>query len=276
MVVNLESRLRFNAIRLVIGALLAAGLVFSSVFLGARVGMIYKLDRMLLELSPAESVATAIKQALHIQTWYAAGQQDMWVALAVKPGKRDGFYVDVGSADGVQNSNTYVFDRWGWKGICIDPFPTNIEKRTCQIFRQPVFSESGKKVQFRVAGENGGIVDTMNRYKDSNSQAPLVEFITATLDEILEKAKAPRHIDYLSIDVEGAELNVLQGFSLDKYEVDALTIEHNNEPVKREAMRQLLERNGYERVRSWVVDDWYVRKPLAARYEFTLDSGFRK
>jgi FkbM family methyltransferase len=263
-------------LRLLIGALLVAGLTLSSAFLGVRVGMIYKLDRILLELSPAESVAASLKQALHIQTWYAAGQQDMWVALAVKPGKRDGFYVDVGSADGIQNSNTYVFDRWGWKGVCIDPFPTNIEKRTCQMFRQPVFSESGKKVRFRVAGENGGIVDTMNRYKDSNGQAPLVEFLTATLDEILEKAKAPQHIDYLSIDVEGAELNVLQGFSLNKYEVDALTIEHNNEPVKREAMRQLLERNGYERVRSWVVDDWYVRKPLAARYEFTLDSGFRK
>jgi FkbM family methyltransferase len=275
---NLEghvTKASFNAVRLIIGILLALGLVFGSAFLGMRVGMIYKVDRILLELSLADSMAASLRQALHIQTWYAAGQQDMWVALAVKPGKRDGFYVDVGSADGIQNSNTYVFDRLGWKGICIDPFPTNMEKRTCQMFRQPVFSESGKKVQFRVAGENGGIVDTMNRYKDSNSQAPLVEFVTATLDEILEKAKAPRHIDYLSIDVEGAELNVLQGFSLNNYEVDALTIEHNNEPVKRAGMRQLLERNGYERVRSWVVDDWYVRKPLAARYELTLDSGFR-
>jgi hypothetical protein len=116
----------------------------------------------------------------------------------------------------------------------------------------------------------------MDRYKDKNASAPLVDFVTATLDEILEKAKAPRHIDYLSIDVEGAELEVLRGLSFDKYEVDALTIEHNNETQKREAMRQLLESKGYERVRSWVMDDWYVRKALAGRYEFLLQSGPRK
>jgi FkbM family methyltransferase len=263
-------------LRIAIGCILAMSLVLASALLGSRVGMNYKLNRLLFELSPRDSASAALKQALHIQKWYAAGQQDMWVALAVKPGKRDGYYVDVGSADGVAHSNTYVFDRMGWKGVCIDPFPTNMQKRTCQIFRQPVFSESGKKVLFRVAGENGGITDTMGRYKKNNSNAPLVELVTATLDEILDRAKAPRHIDYLSIDVEGAELDVLRGFSLAKYEVDALTIEHNNEPQKREVVRQLLESKGYARVRSWVVDDWYTRNALADRYEFNLEWGFRK
>jgi len=267
---------RFFPTRLLIRGVWIAALSLGSAYLGARVGMIYKMNRVLLELPVADSVVAALEQALHIRKWYAAGRQDMWVALSVAPGKRDGFYVDVGSADGVVDSNTYVFDRMGWKGICIDPFPANMGQRTCQMFRQPVFSESGRKVEFRVAGENGGIVDTMNRYKDSHPRANVVELVTATLDEILTRAKAPRHIDYLSIDVEGAELEVLRGFSIDRYEVDALTIEHNNEPVKREAMRQWLESKGYERVRSWIVDDWYVRKPLARRYEFTLDSGFRQ
>jgi FkbM family methyltransferase len=263
-------------LRIAIGSTLGAGLLLGSAFLGARVGMNYKLNRLLFELSQRDSVSAAVKQEFQIRKWYAAGQQDMWVALAVEPGKRDGYYVDVGSADGILHSNTYVFDQMGWKGVCIDPFPTNMQKRTCQTFRQPVFSVSGKKVLFRAAGENGGIADTMNRYKENTSSAPLVEFVTATLDEILEKAKAPRHIDYLSIDVEGAELDVLRGFSLDRYEVDALTIEHNNEPRKREVMRQLLESKGYARVRSWVVDDWYVRKAPAERYAFTLEWGFRK
>jgi FkbM family methyltransferase len=265
---NVSSRL----LRIVIGGILAAGFAFLSV----RVGMNYKLNRLLFELPPRDSAVAALKQALHIQKWYAAGQQDMWVAMAVEPGKRDGYYVDVGSADGVVHSNTYAFDQMGWKGICVDPFPTNMQKRTCQMFRQPVFSESGKKVSFRAGGENGGIVDTMNRYKDNTASAPLVEFVTITINEILEKAKAPKHIDYLSLDVEGAELDALRGLSLDQYEIDALTIEHNNEPVKREAMRQLLESKGYSRVRSWVVDDWYVRKALADRYEFNLEWGFRK
>jgi FkbM family methyltransferase len=262
--------------RVTLGLIVAAGLAIVSAYFGAKVGMNYKQNRLLFELSKRDSLTAALPQAFGIRRYYAAGQQDMWVALAVEPGKRDGYYLDVGSADGVVHSNSYVFDRMGWKGVCIDPFPTNMGSRTCQVFRQPVFSESGKKVSFRVAGENGGIIDTMNRYKENNANAPLVEFVTATLDEILDKAKAPRHIDYVSIDVEGAELDVLRGFSLDKYQVDAFTIEHNNEPVKREAMRQLLESKGYSRVRSWVVDDWYVRRDMADRYEFNLDWGFRK
>src|SRR5262249_48926163 len=99
-------------------------------------------------------------------------------------------------------------------------------------------------------------------------QAPLVDFSTATLDEILEKAHAPRHIDFMSIDVEGAEYEVLRGLSLDKYEVEAFDIEHNNEEPKRQLIRQLLETKGYTLVRSWFRDDFYVLHDLP--YEFKL------
>src|ERR1043165_8537512 len=89
-------------LRVVVGGALALGLAY----LAATIGMNYKLNRLLLELSPADSFSAALWQALHIQRWYAAGQQDMWVALAVEPGKRNGYYVDIGSADGVIHSNT--------------------------------------------------------------------------------------------------------------------------------------------------------------------------
>ena len=143
-----------NRSRITLGLIVAAGLAITSAYFGARVGMNYKQNRLLLELSKRDSLSAALQKAFGIRKYHAAGQQDMWVALAVEPGKRDGYYVDVGSADGVLHSNSYIFDRMGWKGICIDPFPTNMGNRTCQIFRQPVFSESGKKVSFRAAGEN--------------------------------------------------------------------------------------------------------------------------
>jgi len=237
--------------------------------------MDYKMNRLLYELPQGESVRAAIRHALGIQKSYAQGEQDLWIALAVAPGKRDGYYVDVGSADGVVHSNTYVLDQLGWKGICVDPFPTNMGRRTCQMVKQPVFSESGKKVAFRDAGENGGIATTLDRSKEIAASAPLVEFTTITIDDILQKGNAPRHIDYLSIDVEGAEFEALKGLSLDKYEVDAITIEHNDEKEKRESIQHLLESKGFVRVRSWLTDDWYLRKDLAKHYEFRLDWGFR-
>jgi hypothetical protein len=102
------------------------------------------------------------------------------------------------------------------------------------------------------------------------SEAPVVELVTATLDEILEKAKAPKRIDYMSIDVEGAEYDVLRGLSLDTYEIGGFTIEHNYEEAKRELIRKLLESKGHVRVRSWEVDDWYVNRNLANGYKSFL------
>ena len=96
----------------------------------------------------------------------------------------------------------------------------------------------------------------------------MVDLVTATLDEILEKAHAPRHIDFMSIDVEGAEYEALRGLSLDKYQVEAFVIEHNNQEPKRQMMRQLLEASGYSLVRSWYRDDWYA---LHNRFKLALD-----
>jgi hypothetical protein len=141
-----------------------------------------------------------------------------------------------------------------------------MSSRTCQVFSQPVFSESGKHVQFRAAGDLGGIASDLNTYKDRVSKAPLVEFVTATLDEILAKAHAPNYIDFMSIDVEGAEYDALRGLSLDRYQIGCLTVEHNYEAPKREAIHKLMAAHGYVLARSWSVDDQYVNKSLASRY----------
>lgn len=245
-------------------------------FLGARFGRIYEFQNRVYELPRAENARASMKRLLHLQPSYGQFDQDLWVALAIGHGKKNGYYVDVGSADGVIMSNTKLLDQMGWNGVCIDPFPTNMKSRTCQVFRQPAFSESGKKVSFRAAGLLGGIDTTLGRHKDEISAAPMVEFVTATLDEILEKAKAPNWIDYMNLDVEGAEYDVLRGFNLDRYSVGALTIEHNYEAGKRESIYRLMTAKGYVRVRSWEVDDWYVHRDLASQYRTFLNYSTRE
>ena len=256
--------------------ILALGALLGAAAVGMRVGVNYKTYRLLFELGEREALIVTVKQLFGLQKSYSEKQQDLWIALSVAPGKRDGYYVDVGSNDGVLDSNTKLLDGMGWKGVCIDPFPTNMSSRTCQLFRQPVFSVSGKKVSFRAAGNAGGITETLGitSAEAKVKQAPLVDFVTATLDEVLEKAKAPKHIDFMSIDVEGAEYEVLRGLSLDKYQVEAFTIEHNNEHPKRELIRQLLESKGYTLARSWYREDWYVLHDLP--YEYKLALEFRK
>jgi FkbM family methyltransferase len=252
------------------------GTILISFYLGARFGMIFQFQKTVYELPTAENARSSARTLLRLQPGYGQFQQDLWVALAIGHGKKNGYYVDVGSADGVVISNTNLLDQMGWKGVCIDPFPRNMQSRTCQVFRQPVSSESGKKVQFRAAGDLGGIESTLGKHKDQIAASPMVAFVTATLDEILEKARAPNWIDYMNIDVEGAEYDVLRGFSLDRYNVGAFTIEHNYEVEKRESIRKLMEAKGYVRVRSWEVDDWYVHRNLASQYRTFISYSSRQ
>src|ERR1700688_183138 len=69
--------------------------------------------------------------------------------------------------EGTANSNSKSLEQKGWRGVCIDAFPRKMEGRTCQAFKEVVFSEAGKRVTFRVPGhlDLGGIVDTLGRWK---------------------------------------------------------------------------------------------------------------
>ncbi len=253
--------------RIAVASASIAIVAVTAFFAGLWIGGTYERYRFVYAAPRHEAIRSAVARLTGAERSHGEFQQDLWVAHGVAPNKRDGYYVDVGSADGVKISNTKLLDDLGWKGVCIDPFPRHMESRTCLVVRQPVFSESGKRVKFRAAGDLGGIEETLNkRLQNSTAAAKEVEFVTATLDEILTKARAPQYIDYMSLDVEGAEYDALRGLSLDVYQIGAFTIEHNYDQAKREAIHRLLDAKGYVRVRSWDVDDWYVNRNLAPRY----------
>jgi FkbM family methyltransferase len=260
---------KINWKRVAVSAAWVAVLSLFAFFEGVIFGRTYERYKIVYAATENGAIRGSLSTLVGREKSYGQFQQDLWVTRGVAPGKRDGYYVDVGSADGELISNTKLLDDLGWKGVCIDPFPKNMSQRTCQVFRQPVFSESGKLVKFRAAGNLGGIDQDLNRYKSTDAvmHAPMVEFVTATLDEILAKAHAPKYIDYMNLDVEGAEYDVLRGLSFDRYQIGSLTVEHNFEMAKREAIHNLLAAKGYVRVRSWEVDDWYVHGSLVPRYQ---------
>jgi hypothetical protein len=197
-----------------------------------------------------------------VATFYSQMGQDKWVSEEVFPGVKNGFFLDVGSGDGTFISNTKALEQKGWTGICIDPFPRNMQDRSCQIFKEVVFSKSGERVKFWAHTDDwGGIVDTLGDpedIKDILKTAPIVEFTTVTLGDILERANAPRFIHYVSMDIEGGELNALKGFPFDKYKIGALTVEHNYLEPKRSEIKALMESHGYKRVHTLDRDDCYV------------------
>ncbi len=184
--------------------------------------------------------------------------QDKWVAEVMFPDVHDGVFLDVGSGHGQIGSNTKALEDRGWTGICVDPFPTAMEGRDCQMIKEVVSNEAGKKVMFHTHHGLGGIADTLGKWKDEASKAPAVELVTVTLADILANTGAPAFIHFMSIDIEGAELDALRGIPFDKYRFGAMAIEHNEEEPKRGDIIALLAERGYRRVHTYKQDDFFA------------------
>jgi FkbM family methyltransferase len=236
---------------------LVAALAAAAGFVGLRMGRRFERNLLCCDVPRERNMSISLREALGLVEFPSQIGQDRWVSQSVFPDVRDGYFLDVGSADGFVDSNTWALERSGWTGVCVDPFPKNMQGRKCQMLTEVVGSVAGQKVTFLQAGNIGGVADHLGRWKGEAAAAKPVELVTVTLDDILRRVNAPHLIHYLSLDIEGAELDALRGFPFDRHSIGAMTIEHNYEEPKRSAIEQLLRERGYERVRTWQQDDFY-------------------
>ena len=242
---------------LVLGTLAAAAYVVPS--FSAQ----FALNQTCCQVPFARNVVVTANELLGRVTYPSQIGQDKWVLETMFPGVTDGYFLDVGSGDGEFHSNTAALERRGWKGICVDPFPSNMGKRTCQVFKEVVWSTPGRVMTFQKADGLGGLAETLDRWKDQAMKAPSVEMTTVTLDDLLTRAKAPAFIHFMSLDIEGAELEALRAFPFDRIRLGALALEHNYEEPKRTQLVEFLAARGYRRTHSYRQDDFYA--PAAAR-----------
>jgi len=216
------------------------------------------VNRECCDLSLLQSLRLTAREAIGGVTYPSEIGQDKWVIVKMFPGVADGFFLDVGSGHGTIGSNTKALEELGWTGICVDPFPTHMEGRTCRMEKVVVSSSAGQVVKFHTHSGLGGIADTLGKWKDEAQKSPTVELTTVTLAEVLAGANAPPFIHFLSLDIEGAELEALRGVPFDKYRFGAMAIEHNDEEPKRTDLLKFLEARGYRRVHSFKQDDFYA------------------
>lgn len=109
-------------------------------------------------------------------------------------------------------------------------------------------------------------LSTINSYsgtdfhQEERKEGKTYDVKTISLLDLLEKYSAPKEIDFLSIDTEGSEFDILSNFDFNKYEIKVITCEHNFTPA-REKIFSLLSGNGYARVFEKLskFDDWYVK-----------------
>jgi FkbM family methyltransferase len=195
--------------------------------------------------------------------------QDLWIVWMTEE-KRDGYFVEVGAADGVYLSNTYYLEsRLGWTGVIAEPnprFAEPLKRRRCIVSPLCVSSTSGDRVGFLNVAAMGELsrMESVSPGDGNEARrlesAERIEVETIRLNDLLERHGAPAKIDYLSVDTEGAEFDILSAFDFDRWDVAAITVEHNYTPARRE-LYGLLKSKGYRRVfpELSVFDDWYVK-----------------
>ena len=231
-----------------------------------------RIQKALIELhdTPASEAFSAITFMMS-QAAEAKGQlfQDLW-ALWASGLKIGGYFVEFGAASGVELSNTWLLEKkMGWRGILAEPNPVFHDSlkanRTCDVTAKCVFARTGEQLEFLASHipELGRLasVPADDMHEKRRTRRPKVITVeTISLNDLLIEHGAPQTIDYLSIDTEGSELQILEAFDFDRWDVRAITVEHNFTP-QRQALYDLLVAHGYRRQLEGVslYDDWYVK-----------------
>jgi FkbM family methyltransferase len=213
-----------------------------------------------------------IKEKLHSSTIQSNSQlnQDLFV-LILKNFKTDGIFVEFGVCDGIFLSNSFILEKkYNWSGIICEPlksFQTELsQNRNCAIDHRAVYSSSNLTVEFMEIPENKELSGIYSSFLEDNHEITRNEnYIsynveTIGLTDLLEYHNTPTSIDFISIDTEGSEFDILSNFNFNKYDVDIFTVEHNYIHSKREEIKNLMEKNHYTRILTDISqwDDWYV------------------
>jgi|TARA_R100000322_G_scaffold170423_1_gene145812 FkbM family methyltransferase len=178
--------------------------------------------------------------------------------------KDDGFFVEFGACDGLEISNSLVLEqRFGWRGILAEPgrnwHESLATNRTAKIDQRCVWGRSGDRLTFNETS-------FPDRSQVSKFYVPAAGEITATyevetvsLADLLTDHDAPAHIDFLSMDVEGAESDVLSAFPFDRYTFGFICVEQHGE-AQAHAVRSIMKAAGYDQIHERIsaYDGWYV------------------
>ena len=196
--------------------------------------------------------------------------QDVFIYENYFPGCNDGFFVDIGAAEGISRSNSYFFEKeLGWKGLCVEAqehsYNQLVKNRDCTCVLA-CMSDIEEEVEFMTFKNGGDAVGGIIKYYapehvekqikkwEHNSSKVVVN--TRTAHDILGEHKVEK-VDYLSIDTEGSDFLILKSIDLKQLNVKCISIENNygNSDIKK-----YLEDQGYRFSRRFRNDDVYVHE----------------
>lgn len=177
-----------------------------------------------------------------------------------------GFFVEAGAHDGVGDSKTLALEKLGWRGVCVEPssaFKGLCASRACSVDSRALWSSDGHVLIFReiaVDVELSGLVSGFQADGWDRETRPHKDRTvrTVSLTTLLREHGAPGKIEFLSLDTEGSEMEILGAHDFSAFRFGVISVEHNGVNERRDALGLLLESRGYSRANSGLRDDVFV------------------
>jgi FkbM family methyltransferase len=171
---------------------------------------------------------------------------------------KQGVFVEVGANHPTLMSQTWHLEQQGWSGVLVEPNPELCELLRARRPRSRTFQVAAgnpeQTVEIDLLMGVSDLCSTLAPVLNSPLSGAKVRVELRTLDSILAETKIER-IDFLSIDVEGMELEVLRGFNLEKYAPRLILLEEHRHDFKKHFY---LRRHGYRLVKRTGLNNWYV------------------
>lgn len=193
---------------------------------------------------------------------------------------RNGFYIELGANNGILASNTYHLQKkLNWKGLLIEPcFNLFIEalrnRGSCNtILNYACVSFNEKReileldyadsmtVSRDIRSDLKSIdkhLDMAKNYLKDNQKIEKIYCKTSTLNDLLLKSKAPLAIDFLSLDTEGSELEILKGIDFNVFSFYYILIESRDIFE----IKQFLKQFNYELIEKLTIHDFLFKKAI--------------
>ena len=167
--------------------------------------------------------------------WTSQVGQDRTI-VDIFGGKRGGFFLDLAANDAAYLSNTLTLEQeYGWRGICVEANPAyarSFAGRSCRLAQAVVGPRDNERVRFVFEEVYGGVEGFDQRDKNGT------ELLTVSVARLLDDFGAPAVIDYLSLDIEGAEWWAFSTFPWHRFVFLAITIERPSSELQTKLVEQ--------------------------------------
>lgn len=228
-----------------------------------------KRDRRIMRFISEYGVGKGAELATLMDHSKGQLDQDLWILLATNF-QRNGIFAEIGGADGIAFSNTYLLEKkFDWRGVIVEPALIWQQElrinRNCEIDSRCCAAQSKSTIDF--IETPSAMLSTIEKYRYSDShsheriQGKRYTVKTVSLNDLFTQYFPENQIDYLSIDTEGSEYEILREFDFSRFSFRFASIEIAFDRNKGQRIYDLLSKNGYRRVLEDVseFDDYYEK-----------------